>query len=102
MLTVSNELLAIAGNAESDDALVEEVARRGPASSIIVLIDRDDPDWAYDESPSGSALRDRLARLLTLIEQRTGAAVSGLVGDLRPLRGRWFDGIVDPGLAAAF
>jgi hypothetical protein len=99
MPSVSNTLLAIAGNIENDDALVEEVARRGPASSVTVLIDRDSPDWALDESPTGNALRDRLARLLALMEQRTGAAVSGLVGDLRPLRGRWFDGIVDPGLA---
>jgi hypothetical protein len=98
---MSTDLLAIAGLEVHDDALVDEVARRGPASTVTVLIDRNHPEWALDESPRGRALRDRLARLLTLIEQRTGAAVSGLVGDLRPLRGRWFDGIVDPGLASA-
>jgi hypothetical protein len=98
---MTTDLLAIAGLAEHDEALVDEVARRGPASTVTVVIDRDDPEWALDESPRGRALRDRLARLLALIEQRTGAAVSGLVGDLRPLRGRWFDAIVDPGLAGA-
>jgi hypothetical protein len=98
---VTTDLLAIAGPAENDEALVEELARRGPASTVTVLIDRDHPEWALDESARGLAVRDRLARLLTLIEQRTGAAVSGLVGDLRQLRGRWFDGIVDPALAGA-
>lgn len=95
-------LLAIAGAAEHDEALVEEVARRHPSGSVTVVIDREVYEWAWDETPPGRALRDRLAGLLTAIEQRTGAAVSGLVGDLRPLRGRWFDSVVDPGISAAF
>lgn len=96
------DLLAIAGAAEQDDALVEEVARRHPRGTVTVVIDRDLPEWALDETPRARAVRDRLARLLTAIEQRTGVAVSGLVGDLRPLRGRWFDGVVDPRISAAF
>ena len=34
-----------------------------------------------DDGPEADAVRDRLAWLLTAIERRTGATVSGLVGD---------------------
>jgi len=97
-----NDVLAIAGDASRDDELVEEVARRHPREVTIVIDDEDDAGaWAWDESPRGLALRDRLARLLTAIELRTGAAVMGLVGDLYPFRGRWFEDVVDPGLPRA-
>src|SRR5258707_4282007 len=99
MPPMSHDLLAIAGPAEQDEALVDEISRRGPAGTVTVVIDRDEPDWAYDESPRGNALRDRLAPLLTLIEQRTRAALSGLVGDLRPLSGRSLDRVVHPALS---
>ena len=98
-----NDVLAIAGDASRDDELVEEVARRHPRE-VTIVIDDDEHDagaWAWDESPRGLALRDRLARLLTAIELRTGAAVMGLVGDLHPFRGRWFEDVVDPGLPRA-
>ena len=67
---------------------------------MTILIDEEDESqsWATDDGPRGRALRDRLARLLSLVELRTGARVIGSVGDLRPLRGRWYDAIVDPEL----
>jgi hypothetical protein len=97
-----NELLAIAGEAYLDDELVEEVARRRPREVTILIDGAERADgWAWDESLRGRALRDRLARLLSAIEQRTGASVMGRVGDLRPFAGRWFDAIVDPALSSA-
>jgi hypothetical protein len=98
-----SDVLAIAGRADQDEVLVEEVARRRPSEVLIVIDDekRMDHGWAVDETPTAHAIRDRLARLLTLMETRTGAAVSGSVGDLKPLRGRWYDAIVDPQLPHA-
>jgi hypothetical protein len=98
-----NDVLAIAGRADQDLDLVEEVARRHPREVMIVIDDdqRDDRGWGVDETPTARAIRDRLARLLTLVETRTGASVVGSVGDLRPLRGRWYDAIVDPQLPRA-
>jgi hypothetical protein len=97
-----SDLLAIASDAVLDDELVEEVARRRPRE-VTILIDGDEraDAWAWDESPRGRALRDRLARLLSAVELRTGASVMGRVGDLRPFSGRWFDSIVDPALPQA-
>jgi hypothetical protein len=98
-----SDVLAIAGRIEQDDELVEEVARRRP-SEVTIVIGEDAATatgWAFDETPNGHARRDRLARLLSLVELRTGASVMGAVGDLRPLRGRWFDNIVDPALPGA-
>lgn len=97
-----HDVLAIAGDASRDDELVEEVARRHPREVTILIDDEEQTGaWASDESPRGHAVRDRLARLLTAVELRTGAAVMGLVGDLHPFRGRWFEDIVDPGLPGA-
>jgi hypothetical protein len=97
-----NELLAIAGEADFDDELVEEVARRRPREVTILIDGAERADgWAWDESPRGRALRDRLARLLSAVEQRTGASVMGRIGDLRPFSGRWFDSIVDLALPSA-
>jgi hypothetical protein len=96
------DLLAIATDLTVDDDLVEEVARRRP-HEVTIVIDADEAGdaWAWDESESGAARRDRLARLLAAIESRTGASVMGRIGGLRPLRGRWFDGVVDPALPRA-
>ncbi len=44
-----------------------------------------------DPGPTGEALRGRMAALLTLIERRTGAAVTGVAGDGRELAGWRFD-----------
>src|SRR4051794_4481786 len=97
-----SDLLAIAGPIDRDEELVEEVARRHPSEVTIVIGEPAERDaWAIEETPGAREIRDRLARLLSLVEARTGAAVMGGVGDLRPLRGRWFDSIVDPGLPSA-
>lgn len=96
------DVLAIATEHTVDDDLVEEVARRRPREVTIVLDAEETGDgWAWDESACGEARRDRLARLLSAVELRTGARVMGRIGDLQPFRGRWFDGVVDPGLPRA-
>jgi hypothetical protein len=87
------DVLAIVGPADADDRLVEQLARR-PADRVTVLVDETAVDWAADESDTGRALRDRLARLLQAIESRTGAIVVGLAGSRDQLRGWRFDRIV--------
>ena len=85
-----SDLLAIVDQTDTDEALVEEIARRHP-DRVTVLVEGETPDWASDDSPRGRALRDRLARLLTSIEQRTGAVVVGLAGSREQLTGWRFD-----------
>src|SRR3954463_7728949 len=96
------DVLAIATDHTVDDDLVEEVARRRPREVTIVIDAEEAGDaWAWDESETGVQKRDRLPRLRAAIEPRPGASVMGLIADLRPLRGRWFDGVIDPGLPRA-
>jgi hypothetical protein len=85
-----SDLLAIVGPAEDDEELLEEIARRHP-DRVTVLVDDPDGDWADDDSSRGRLLRDRLALLLTQIEERTGAAVVGLAGARSQLHGWRFD-----------
>jgi hypothetical protein len=84
------DVLAIVGPADADDRLLEQLARR-PADRVTVLVDEPVVDWATDESDLGRARRDRLARLLSAIETRTGAIVVGLAGSRDQLRGWRFD-----------
>jgi hypothetical protein len=88
-----SELLAIVGQPEADTELVEEIARRGP-NRVTILVESGDEDWAFDDTPPGRALRDRLAGLLRAIEERTGAAVVGLAGSRDQLRGWRFDRVI--------
>jgi hypothetical protein len=97
---MSTDLLAIIGSEGVDHELVEEIARGRP-HRVTVLIEGGDPDWAADDSDAGLALRDRLATLLAVIEQRTGAAVVGLVGDRKQLDGWRFDRVVTARLPLA-
>ncbi len=87
------DVLAIVGPADGDDGLLDQLARR-PADRVTVLVDTPTVDWAADESETGQALRDRIARLLQAIEARTGAIVVGLAGSRDQLRGWRFDRIV--------
>jgi hypothetical protein len=87
------DVLAIVGTADSDDRLLDEIAQRR-ADRVTVLVEDGGSDWASDESDSGRALRDRLARLLRAIEARTGAIVVGLAGSRDQLRGWRFDRVV--------
>lgn len=80
------ELLAIFGPDGNDTELLDQITRLHPRR-VTVLIDGADPDWAYDESPEGDELRDRLAALMTGIELGTGATVTGLAGDRVALSG---------------
>jgi hypothetical protein len=87
-----SDILAIVDETNRDEQLVEEIALRHPDRVTVLLEDGTlDPS---DEGSRGSALSDRLAKLLTAIEQRTGAVVVGLAGSREQLRGWRFDRIV--------
>jgi len=88
-----SDILAIVGDEESDEQLLAEIARRHP-DRVTVLVEDGDADLGLDASTTGSALRDRLAKLLRAIEQRTGAVVVGLAGSRSQLRGWRFDRVV--------
>jgi hypothetical protein len=78
-----SDLLAIVGEAEADEELLEEIARRRP-DRVTVLIEEPDP----------GERRARLATLLKAIEQRTDAVVVGLARSRDQLRGWRFDRVV--------
>lgn len=90
---VMSDLLAIVGPSSVEDELVAEITRRHP-DRVTLLVEGDNREWASDESESGRLLRDRLAKLLAVIEQRTGAVVVGLAGSRDQLRGWRFDRII--------
>jgi hypothetical protein len=85
-----SDLLATFARPDGDAEILAEIARLHP-SRVTVLIEDVDPDWALDESPAGTALRDRLARLIAAIERETGAVVTGLAGSRAQLAGWRFD-----------
>jgi len=89
-----SDLLAIVDKTNTDEDLVDEIARRHP-DRVTVLVENEQSDWGSDDSPRGLALRDRIAQLLAAIELQTGAAVVGLAGSRDQLRGWRFDRIVD-------
>jgi hypothetical protein len=85
-----SDLLAIFGPSDSDSELISEISRLHP-TRVTVLVEDIDADWAYDESPAGVGLRDRLASLMAAIERLTGATVTGLAGSRDQLIGWRFD-----------
>ncbi len=87
------DLLAIIDQGDTDELLIAEIVRRHP-DRVTVLFEDGDADLAQDDSPKGRALRDRLAVLLSAIEQRTGAVVVGLAGSRDQLRGWRFDRVI--------
>jgi hypothetical protein len=89
-----SDLLAIVDKTNTDEELVNEIARRHP-DRVTVLVENDQFDWGSDDSVRGRALRDRIAQLLAAIEARTGAAVVGLAGSRDQLSGWRFDRVVD-------
>jgi hypothetical protein len=88
-----SDILAIVGPYDTDEELVEQIARRRPGR-VTVLVEDADTDLAWDESSTASAIRDRLAALLRMIEMRTGAVVVGLAGHRDQLQGWRFDRVV--------
>lgn len=88
-----SDILAIVDTTNTDEQLVDEIARRHP-DRVTVLLEDGQCDLGGDDSPHGRALRDRLAALLATIEQRTGAVVVGLAGSRDQLCGWRFDRIV--------
>jgi hypothetical protein len=87
------DLLAIISQQAADERILDEIEQRHP-HRVTVLLEDGQADWANDDSPTGHALRDRLAALLAAIEQRTGAVVVGLAGSREQLRGWRFDRVV--------
>ena len=85
-----SDVLAIFGPLDSDVELISEIARLHP-TRVTVLIEDVGANWAYDESPAGVELRDRLAGLMAAIERETGATVTGLAGSRDQLLGWRFD-----------
>ncbi len=85
-----SDLLAIFGPSDSDSELIGEIARLHP-TTVTVLIEDVDADWALDETRAGVELRDRLAALMAAIERDTGATVTGLAGSRAQLAGWRFD-----------
>jgi hypothetical protein len=85
-----SDLLAIFGPSDSDSELIREIAWLHP-TRVTVLIEDIDASWAFDDSPPGRELRDRLAALMAAIERDTGAAVTGLAGSRDQLVGWRFD-----------
>ena len=97
-------VLAIASDPALDPDLVEEVKTTRPERvTVLVLASGFAADtWAWRDGPRERALRDRLALLLARIEARTGAFVSGLVGDSDAVDGADYDDVVRaPGILAA-
>ena len=97
-------VLAIASDPALDPSLVEEVKTTRPDRVTVLLLASGfaADTWAWRDGPRERALRDRLALLLARIEARTGAFVSGLVGDTDAVDGADYDDVVRaPGLLAA-
>jgi len=92
-----SDLLAIFDSPERDDEVLDGIAEYRP-DRVTVLLKDSDVDLADDAS---GPLRDRLARLLTAIERRTGAVVVGLAGDRSQLLGWRFDRELAPRLPLA-
>lgn len=91
---MTNEaILLIAGPEGRDDELVSAAAAHHPRR-VTVLIEAEDPNWGWSERRLAAARRDRLARLLTAVEQATGATVVGLVAAPAELALQRFDAVV--------
>ena len=88
-----SDLLAIIEDQSDDEHLVDEIVRRHP-HRVTMLLDDGADESASDDLPRDAARRERLAKLLAAIEQRTGAVVVGLAGSRDQLRGWRFDRIV--------
>ncbi len=95
-----DDLLLIAGAEDRDEDLLEETVTARPRR-VTVLIEDAGREWAWDDSPAGLALRERLAQLLHSIERRTDARVIGLAGDREQLFGWHFDTVVGGRLPVA-
>jgi hypothetical protein len=95
-----SNVLAIVGPAEAEEELLDEIAMQRP-HRVTVLVEQPKGDWATVETRAARATRDRLARLLRAIEQRTGASVVGLAGDREQLVGWRFDRVIGGGMPLA-
>ena len=99
---MTNETILLLGGPDGrDDAqLVAATAARRPAH-VTVLVEGTDPSWSWSERQDAIARRDRLAYLLTAVEQATGATVVGLVGEPGELAHDRFDAVLGGGRVPA-
>ena len=92
-----SDLLAIVDPSRTDEELVAEIIRRHP-DRVTVLVEIVETHWPDADAGAGSsrasALSERLADLLAMIEARTGAVVVGLANSREQLRGWRFDRII--------
>jgi hypothetical protein len=95
-----SDLLAIVGPSEDEAELLEKIAYARP-NRVTVLVETTDEDWGSTDSEPGRAFRDRIAKLLAMIERRTGAIVVGTAGSREQLRGWRFDRVVGARAALA-
>ena len=89
-------VLAIASDPALDTELAEEVRTTHPERVTVLLLASGfaADTWAWRDGPRERALRDRLAHLLAQVEARTGAIVTGLVGDSDAVDADAYDDVV--------
>ena len=94
------DLLAIFGPADTDAEVLAEIVAYHPDRVTLLLADSETETVAED-SGEGDELRTRMAELMAVIEDDTGATVVGLAGARSQLRGWRFDRELAPALPAA-
>lgn len=92
------DMLLIAEGPEHDERLLADAARHAPSHVTVILDDYGEEDAARPASEATRA--DRLARLLAMLEDRTGAGVVGVLHGASRAAERPFDLVVRPGLPA--
>ena len=96
-----SDILAIIEQGDDDTRLVEEIVRRHP-DRVTVLVDNGPEDFSDAKPVRDRAMRERLTRLRAAIEARTGAVITGLVGNRDQLRGWRFDRVVTASGTSSF
>jgi len=87
-----SDILAIVDQNNTDELLVEEIARRHP-DRVTVLLEDGQVDSRLDDSPR-AAPGATPGKAAAAIEQRTGAVVVGLAGSASSCAAGAFDRIV--------
>lgn len=88
-----SDILAIVDQSDGDEELIEEIARRHP-DKVTVLVQAEADSGDSDSLERDHLRGDRLRRLCSRIEQRTGAVIVGQTDNREKLRGWRFDRVV--------
>ena len=89
------DLLAIVGAPDGDQELIDEIARGRP-HRVTLLVEEE-----LDAPVTRRQPRERIAKLLRAIEERTGAIVVGMAASREELLGWRFDRVVGRGIPLA-